>query len=470
MKKAYLAVLVPVLLIITYWHPAGAATWHVNPGDSIQAAINNASAGDTIFVHSSVYTEQIVINKSVKLIGDGAGTTVIQHAGGLVLVHVNTVNTTVELAGFTLRHTGTVDWSNSYALLVENGAYASIHDNVVDDFKKRGIYVEGNNSSADITGNTVIGEGPCPGVQNGIVIWGSGGGFANIIGNKVSHMYYTGGFWGSTGIMILDTFDKTVVVANNAVHDTQLGMGVGDYCGISHAGSYTLNVTIKDNRITDNTGGIEVINDARGTTIEYNSILRNTEYGIAVTDYVDYGWACGQPTDTVINYNDIIGNGIGLSVNSRVDLVDARYNCWGHWTGPGGGFTDPNTGQLAHGNGDTIDAAANNALFDPWLPCRLPSQNEPQSGYGEQLCPLARYNVQKAEEMLETVHKLFDQAFHLKVNLLAVEELIAEAEDLLEKATCFCKNSQNCVAGNTLALEAQKLLREAQEMLESMLS
>jgi hypothetical protein len=41
---------------------------------------------------------------------------------------------------------------------------------------------------------------------------------------------------------------------------------------------------------------------------------------------------------------------------------------------------------------------------------------------------------------------------------------------LLEKARAFCLNSQNCIAGNTLPLEAQQLLKEAQEMLGSMLS
>ena len=41
--------------------------WHVNEGESIQAAINNASAGDTIIVHGGIYKEQLYIAKSLEL-------------------------------------------------------------------------------------------------------------------------------------------------------------------------------------------------------------------------------------------------------------------------------------------------------------------------------------------------------------------------------------------------------------------
>ena len=41
--------------------------WHVNEGESIQAAINNASAGDTIIVHEGIYEEQLYIAKSLDL-------------------------------------------------------------------------------------------------------------------------------------------------------------------------------------------------------------------------------------------------------------------------------------------------------------------------------------------------------------------------------------------------------------------
>jgi hypothetical protein len=51
-----------------------AATHHVNPGESIQAAINNATAGDTIFVYSGTYDEcNILVNKQLILRGVDTG-------------------------------------------------------------------------------------------------------------------------------------------------------------------------------------------------------------------------------------------------------------------------------------------------------------------------------------------------------------------------------------------------------------
>ena len=40
--------LVSLLIVI---NPVSAASHHVYPGDSIQTAVNNASSGDTIYVH-----------------------------------------------------------------------------------------------------------------------------------------------------------------------------------------------------------------------------------------------------------------------------------------------------------------------------------------------------------------------------------------------------------------------------------
>jgi Right handed beta helix region len=55
---------------------ASAATIDVHPGESIQAAINNASPGDTIVVHPGVYHQSVVVNKNhLTLHGAGASST-----------------------------------------------------------------------------------------------------------------------------------------------------------------------------------------------------------------------------------------------------------------------------------------------------------------------------------------------------------------------------------------------------------
>ena len=46
---------------------ASATDWHVNEGESIQAAIDNAADGDTVIVHGGTYEEQLYIAKSLDL-------------------------------------------------------------------------------------------------------------------------------------------------------------------------------------------------------------------------------------------------------------------------------------------------------------------------------------------------------------------------------------------------------------------
>ncbi len=336
---------------------------------TIQAAIDAAGPYDTIFVAAGTYNENLVIaNSQIYLIGAGTGTTIIQNSGGIVHVNIKGSSTNVELTGFTIRHTGETDWGDSYAILVEDGAYANIHDNILDDYKKRGIYVMGSDSSADITGNTLIGGG-YP-LQNGIVIWESDGGFANIAYNEVSGMSYGGDTWAASGIMALSTYDKKVTIEGNYVHDNNNGVGIaaGDYCGWPNVGSYSADITIRNNRVVDNSWGLEVINDARGVLIEGNDIVNSTYDGIDVYNYVYSGWSgCGEPTSTVIRYNNIVGSGeYGIWAWKFVNLlVDAKNNWWGHPSGPYDPLDTDGLGQLnLDGEGDPVTEYV---LYDPWV-------------------------------------------------------------------------------------------------------
>lgn len=53
------------------------ATINVTPGQSIQAAVNAAHAGDTVHVAAGTYHESVEITKSLNMVGDGQGATII---------------------------------------------------------------------------------------------------------------------------------------------------------------------------------------------------------------------------------------------------------------------------------------------------------------------------------------------------------------------------------------------------------
>jgi len=102
-----LALLLTSMLTLAFNVQPVKARTIVVPDDypTIQQAINAASSGDTIFAHSGLYYENLVVNKSVSLIGEDKYTTIIDgnHTGDVVYVTANFVN----ISGFMIRNSGT---------------------------------------------------------------------------------------------------------------------------------------------------------------------------------------------------------------------------------------------------------------------------------------------------------------------------------------------------------------------------
>jgi hypothetical protein len=169
-----------VLLLLAAWrldssfHQARAEpkTWTVDddgPADfhMIQEAINAATPGDTVFAYNGTYHECLTVNKTLRLLGEGADrTTVVSEP-----INTNTVNITannVTLSGFKI--TTGFDWTypppmgiiivevyGSYIELTKNilnSSYAGLglsgsHNTVMNNsilYCLRGIYVASPNS------------------------------------------------------------------------------------------------------------------------------------------------------------------------------------------------------------------------------------------------------------------------------------------------------------------------------------
>jgi len=69
---------------------------------TIQEAINNAHEGDTIFVRNGTYQENVVVNKTISLIGENEETTIVDgnYAGNVM----NVTADNIEIAGFTVKN------------------------------------------------------------------------------------------------------------------------------------------------------------------------------------------------------------------------------------------------------------------------------------------------------------------------------------------------------------------------------
>lgn len=365
----------------------------------VQAAINAAPAGAEIHVEAGTYEEQLVIDKSVALIGSAGATiqapsVLTNNADGTKSIIVVTGNgTSASLTGFTIQGPGpTGCGSIHYGIYIRDGAYAYIYDNTIEDvrdnpfsgcqngvaiqvgkssagqtgtadienneitgYQKNGITVQGVGSEANIVDNTITGAGPTSTIaQNGIQF--SSGATGTIEGNTVTNHHYSPGSVTSTGILLYDAGDG-IVISGNMIDSNQTNVYV----------YLTDDVQLLDNQISNSTmfDNLDVW-DSNNVTVSGNTISNGYIDGLWVGEASDItitgntftgngldngGVAAGvglweNDLNTVtISNNDFSGNQVGLR-NDDVAEADATYNYWGCWLGAGGAGCDTTSGNV----------------------------------------------------------------------------------------------------------------------------
>jgi parallel beta-helix repeat protein len=125
-----------------------------NDYPTIQKAINNASDGATIFVHNGTYSEDIVVNKSVSLIGENRDYTIIQGSSYpfYSAVYVRTGN--VIISDFTIMK-DTPQIATGLSVASNNNIIR--HNRFMSTYYGMSLYSSSNNTVSDniISGNEV---------------------------------------------------------------------------------------------------------------------------------------------------------------------------------------------------------------------------------------------------------------------------------------------------------------------------
>jgi len=209
--------------------------------NSIQDAIDNASAGDTIRVHSGTYHENVVVNKSVGLIGNGSANTTIDGEGDSISVYIT-----------------------------ENGCKVSGLRIINSDYA--GIWVESN--------HTIISQNNCSSKYAGILIANSKN--CRISNNTCTNNY--DGIWiGSSSDCLIsnntceyNNYGINLVNASNCSIDSNVCPG-NDISGIDVATS--TNCTVTNNKCENNYCGI-YLGSNENCTIQNNICSLNEKYGI----------------------------------------------------------------------------------------------------------------------------------------------------------------------------------------------
>jgi len=313
---------------------AAAATLCVNPHNtacysSIQAAVNHASAGDTVNVAPGTYDEFVTIGIPISLVGWDNRSTIID-AGGLPhgifidgvdnpgLSNVNITGLTVENALYE-------------GILIVSASNVTISNDQVND----------NDTSPGLvfTGATT----GCPG-QPGTGVYendetGDCGGAIHLIGvshSIVSDNYITGN---ADGVLISDETAESHdnMLLHNQIVNNPLECGIvlashppngysaapyGPHFGVDH-NTVAENVSM-GNGVEVGGSGVGIFSDGNGAgTVVGNVILRNTLVGnglggVAIHTHV--GPAFGLPADN-FSGNVIIGNYIAKNLADTADTA-----------------------------------------------------------------------------------------------------------------------------------------------------
>jgi len=161
---------------------ASPRTWTVDDNgpanfDNIQEAINNASSGDTVFVHIGTYYEHVVINKTITLVGEDNNFTIIDGNKTNNVICIRANNVTVK--SFTVTKSGMYLYSG---ILVDHSMGCIIINNKVI-YNYEGINLLYSRSNV-VCGNTISSN------YEGILFYSSSN---NVVsGNVILHNNFAG--------------------------------------------------------------------------------------------------------------------------------------------------------------------------------------------------------------------------------------------------------------------------------------
>ena len=165
---------------------------------TIQAAINAASSGATIYVRAGIYYENVVINKTVSLFGENKSTTIIDGSGTGTVVAIGQVSG-VAISNFTIQNSG--DYPNYCISLYRNASNNTISGNIITKCKFGGIFVFENCEY------NLISENEITSVGNQSAIDQQGGSHSIIRDNNVTGC--------AEGIHLFNSHDN--IISNNRI-------------------------------------------------------------------------------------------------------------------------------------------------------------------------------------------------------------------------------------------------------------
>ena len=325
--------------------------------EKIQWAIGNATIGETIYVRSGTYYENVIVDKSVTLVGEDKSTTIIDANGMGTVVYITADD--VNITGFTVQGSGYGGWHSGISLYRSSGS--NISQNLVA-CNQAGILLR-YSSDNTISDNTAI---------------------TNTYG----------------GITVLSSTNN--VVANNTASNNMYGISLSQELHDSSDSNM-----IAGNTVSDNEYGISLWYDSDSNSIIGNNVSGN-----------EYGIYCFESSFNVVFHNNFIGNAVQAHCLDSANVWDDGYpSCGNYWSD----YTDqdlfigPSQNQPgSDGIWDHLYVIEDHnedkyPLVNPWTPSWIPPSIPPSGVFADLIRRKAwpehhQYDVSKDEDGYQTLY------------------------------------------------------------------
>ncbi|RZN34964.1 MAG: hypothetical protein EF813_09390 [Methanosarcinales archaeon] len=343
------------------------AEWHVYPGEGtpIQDAVDGAEAGDTIYVHAGTYIENLVVRKSLALVGENRGATVIDGDGSADIIRVCADGCTIR--GFTIVGADDCEWAEKTLVTGEvwdiGGGFVLTPLQIDVEGEKVWLVFTRDGREYDSRVMSVGDAHTFTDYKNEdapVILCYVVGVFKGAESNHVQIKYVLFGDRVSgvdTGVFTEETAElwpiagiKLGYADSNIVTDNEIRLC---NCGI-HLQSSDNNI-LTANTASDNNRGISIRGSSNNNTLYQNNLINNTDYN--AYDECTNTWDSGSAGNYYSNYNgtDTDGDGIGdtpysIPGGSSID----RFPLMHPWTD-----TPPQIGDL---NGDDQVTPADAAI------------------------------------------------------------------------------------------------------------
>jgi parallel beta-helix repeat protein len=324
-EKAFIfAVLFATLACVSIGTVSAAQTHYVNPGESIQTAVDNANAGDTIIVKTGTYTESIIVYKRLTIQSEtGADSTIVHavnsHIFNITADYVNITGFTIEdiIANNTVKNNGASGISlmgSNKNIVANNTAKYNGKNGIILGYSNDNRITD-NDASNNINFNGIVltsssnnkirNNIATSNHFNGIGLWKSSD--ENIIANNTAE------YNGKYGILLKYSNDNKIIANNTAKHNGNSGI---------------ILMYSNDNEIRNNTANSNHYNGILLNNSNNNRITDNDASNTVNWDGISLSSSCNNEVrNNVANSNNY--NGIVLWISSDRNIVannTAKHN------------------------------------------------------------------------------------------------------------------------------------------------